>query len=467
MILSIMCARWISKRLRSCGKAGDGGARTTRPTTARATRRVCGELDVIADPSALRRVRAVLFAAKSNSCRPSHARADGRRSACGPDVERDPPVRLAQRRLDERRALRAREDEAEIGRSFRQRDERPADRGAEADVLDARDEAGGGDAGHAAQDTGAGDRDHHDPGRAGLALQLLDVAAEGAHQDDLLERQTGAEAEGARAQAADAAGGELDEPGAAVVEAQLGVHGTFAQSEGAGGRGGRGRDRLLDARGQARGRDVQSLFEERTVERVRLVEQGQDLETAGDQDPFQGDLDAGNELLDEDETGGVPSLLLDVRLIEQGPDAPEGRDELSRVVGANDAAARGQEGRLEHHREALFRRGDDGRRAAGRPRRSTALWRAARAASGGLCARPRRAQAEAATTAVSSSVGMTAFKWCAASKAAIWPAAFSRSRGSSVTPRVGCRSCRTCFRSDPTTVSTPRRSAARMKSCAR
>src|SRR6266581_3995913 len=295
------------------------------------------------------RWRARRPASSATSSFPFEREVAGRRSAGGLDVERQPCVRPAQRRLDERRGLRAREDEAEVRRPFRERHERPADRGADCDVLDARDAAGSRETADPAEHTGARDRDHHDTGGARLTPERADVPAEGVHQDDFLERQTGAEAEGARAQAADGAGGDLDEPGAAVVDAKLGMHGTLAQSEGAGGGGGRLRDLLLDARRQAGRRDVDRLLEERTIQRVRLVEQGEHLEAGGEQDPFQGDLDAGHELFDQHEAAGVAAMLLDVRLAQQDGDAPEGRDELFLVVGAYDAPAGGQERRLEHH----------------------------------------------------------------------------------------------------------------------
>src|SRR5439155_7437810 len=49
-----------------------------------------------------------------------------------------------------------------------------------------------------------------------------------------------------------------------------------------------------------------------------------------------------------------PPLVQDIGFVQQGLDATEGRDELLRVVGANDAPARRQEGRLEHDGEALL-----------------------------------------------------------------------------------------------------------------
>src|SRR2546428_14040954 len=73
----------------------------------------------------------------------------------GLDLERQPGVRRPQGALDLRRAVRAREDEAEGRRSLRQRHERPADGGADRDVVDAWDAGRAGDPRDAAQDARA------------------------------------------------------------------------------------------------------------------------------------------------------------------------------------------------------------------------------------------------------------------------------------------------------------------------
>src|SRR5439155_3361775 len=101
-----------------------------------------------------RRWRARRPAPRGRASFPFERETAARRSAGGLDVELHPCVRLAQRRLDERRGLRAREDEAEVRRPFRQRDDRPADRGADGDVLDARDAAGSRETADPAEHTG-------------------------------------------------------------------------------------------------------------------------------------------------------------------------------------------------------------------------------------------------------------------------------------------------------------------------
>ncbi len=56
------------------------------------------------------------------------------------------------------------------------------------------------------------DRQHHHPGGGGLAAQVVERQPEGVAQDQLLEAHAHPEAQRARAQPADRAGGELEHP---------------------------------------------------------------------------------------------------------------------------------------------------------------------------------------------------------------------------------------------------------------
>src|SRR5438067_180535 len=81
------------------------------------------------------------------------------------------------------------------------------------------------------------------------------------------------------------------------------MHRALAQPERGGGlRGGVG-DRLLDWSGQTGGRYVDGLLEIWTVKRIGLVEDREDAQTAADEQAFQRDLAARNEVLDEDLSG--------------------------------------------------------------------------------------------------------------------------------------------------------------------
>src|SRR5207245_6412730 len=120
------------------------------------------------------------------------------------------------------------------------------------------------------------------------------------------------------------------------------VDGALTQTEGAGGGGGRRGDFLLDAGGHPGRGDVDGLLEERTVEPVGFIEQGEDLEAAADQEALEGDLEAGDELFDEDQPGRVSTPVDEIGRLQQGFDAPEGGDGRFGGGRAADAAGGGQ-----------------------------------------------------------------------------------------------------------------------------
>ena len=127
------------------------------------------------------------------------------------------------------------------------------------------------------------------------------------------------------------------------------MDGSFGQSERRARVAAHRRDAGLRGSGQPGGRDVDGLLEERPVERIRLVEEGQDVERAADQQPFEGDLASGHERLDEQ---GAPRFVgkRSLDLGQDRRDAPERRDEFPRVVRADHAAARREHARLEDAR---------------------------------------------------------------------------------------------------------------------
>src|SRR4029450_1406807 len=69
-------------------------------------------------------------------------------------------------------------------------------------------------------------------GGARPALERLQRAPERVAEDELLEAQAGAEGQGARAEPADRARGDLQDERAALVLAQLGVDRPFREPEG-------------------------------------------------------------------------------------------------------------------------------------------------------------------------------------------------------------------------------------------
>ena len=119
-------------------------------------------------------------------------------------------------------------------------------------------------------------------------------------EDQLLERDAGAEPQRPRAQAADRPRRDLEHGDAIAVDPELGVDGPVGEPDRVRRAPGEERDALLQVGGQSRRRHVDRLFEVRADERVGLVEDREDLELllAAEQ-PFDRDLDARDVLLDE------------------------------------------------------------------------------------------------------------------------------------------------------------------------
>src|SRR5262252_1227614 len=144
-----------------------------------------------------------------------------RLSSTNREVERR--VCPAQRGLGGRRALAAREDEPEIRGALGERHHALPLMHRDDDVLDTRHRARGLQPRHALEDPGARNGDHHHPRRGACPLEGGHGPAESMADNDLFEGHAGAEAEGARAQAADGACGQLDEPGTRFVDSELDV----------------------------------------------------------------------------------------------------------------------------------------------------------------------------------------------------------------------------------------------------
>src|SRR5262249_7571168 len=130
------------------------------------------------------------------------------------------------------------------------------------------------------------------------------------------------------------------------VKPELGMDRAFGQAESLRRRRGtRAHGRLRHLR-QARRRDVDRLLEERSVEWIRLVEQGQCFELAPNEQAFERDLLTRDERLDQ-ETIHAVSYLADIMRRENGGDALPCGDEFSFVVGADDTTAGGEHERLQ------------------------------------------------------------------------------------------------------------------------
>ncbi len=99
------------------------------------------------------------------------------------------------------------------------------------------------------------------------------------------------------------------------------------------------------------GGHIERLLEERSVERVRLVEDRQNVEFALPEHTFHDDFGAGNESFDEQGFAWAPTC--------SGENEADSFDGLSHVrwcVGSNHTAARRQGKRFQHHRKPQLRR---------------------------------------------------------------------------------------------------------------
>lgn len=96
---------------------------------------------------------------------------------------------------------------------------------------------------------------------------------------------------------------------------------------------------------------VERLLEERSVEGIRLVEDGQHVEFAVSEHTFDDDFGAGNESLHEQRFARAPTCSG-----EYEADALDGLSHLSRRVGSDHTAARRQGKGFQDHRKPQFRR---------------------------------------------------------------------------------------------------------------
>ncbi len=148
------------------------------------------------------------------------------------------------------------------------------------------------------------------PGRRPLPTIVRGVLAERVAQEQLLQRNLGRptrhlglETQCSRTEPADRPRGDLEDENPQHagfrVDAAFRMNGTVAQADRRGRVRDGGRDRALNLDRGGRRRHVDRLLEERSVERIGLVEQRQQLKPTVVHQPFDRVLDAGDELLDE------------------------------------------------------------------------------------------------------------------------------------------------------------------------
>src|SRR5690606_16874931 len=159
------------------------------------------------------------------------------------------------------------------------------------------------DAVHAAVDPGARDRNHHDARGGGLAAPEVDGFPDSVSEKKLLESgrfpARTLEAQGARTESADRARGDFEYVHAVAVDAAFRVHGAVAQSKGRRGCRDRLTNRALLVVRRAGWRHVDALLEERSVQRIGLVEDGEGVQPPVLQHALDRELAAGYEPFDE------------------------------------------------------------------------------------------------------------------------------------------------------------------------
>src|SRR5580704_19693947 len=79
----------------------------------------------------------------------------------------------------------------------------------------------------------------------------------------------------------------------------------------------------LDTSQEGRGSNVDGLFKERTVERIGLVEQRQHAQRAVMEQPFDRELAAGDEALDQDPVVRLVALRTNLGQLQHGAEALE------------------------------------------------------------------------------------------------------------------------------------------------
>src|SRR5262249_33481392 len=158
-------------------------------------------------------------------------------------------------------------------------------------------------------------------------------------QEELLERDIPVEPERTRTETPDWTRRDLEHEHTVVVEAALGVDGPVPQTDRARGIRNRRLDLARFAFRRLGRRRVDLLFEERALERVRLVEDGKHARLAIREQRFDRVLAPGDESFDEHAIGIGITLGADVSRREEISQPAESDDEAVPVVGADDAPA--------------------------------------------------------------------------------------------------------------------------------
>lgn len=262
-------------------------------------------------------------------------------------------LRFPERLLDVGWLRPASKKEPEVAVAFGPRRDRPSFRHRHVESAHAFDRQCVGDAVDPEEASSRRDREHHDAGGFGLASAFFDFDSDSVSEDDLFERVVRGKAQRLRALPADRASScfEDDDSRREICsrrrKARFGMDRPVDEADSPtrirDDAAGRVEDRILVAR---RGH-VHRLFEIGAVQRIRLVENGEHLEIAVNEERFDCDLITRHELFDQQRlVGSAPRL---------GGDGANGRGGaacLVSVVDAHDAPARRERGRFHYCRVA-------------------------------------------------------------------------------------------------------------------
>jgi hypothetical protein len=119
-------------------------------------------------------------------------------------------------------------------------------------------------------------------------------------EKQLLQRQLVTKAQGTGAETADGARGNLQGPGALLIDPQLRMNRSVAKPKRCRDIGGARGDLVLNRCGQTRWRDVNRLLKERTIQRIGFIEEGEHMQLTVCQESLKGDFSPRDKAFDED-----------------------------------------------------------------------------------------------------------------------------------------------------------------------
>src|SRR5713101_796045 len=224
----------------------------------------------------------------------------------GIDPESEAVMRLSQGRFDGLGTVASGENETQVFVALGKWHDFLAHGNGDRHIVDAGDPPRGLESPHGLEHAGLRDGNHHDPGSLIFTRHGLDGQSQDVAQNQLLEADPSSEPECPGTQPANGARPHFDDPRTLVIEPQFGMNGTVLQPQGRDSLDRGIHDPALRRFGQPRRGHVNGLLEEWSFQRIRFIEEGEDLKSAPVEKPLQRYLPARNISFNEDMLGGVP-----------------------------------------------------------------------------------------------------------------------------------------------------------------